>query len=260
MGIEFAPIRLAIPSSFLPTTTAPKVRPSFTTGATPRSMGTPDTTRTAATASADPKPRLTADTSAEAGTRTSGAPRSSTTTTRSATRSSVSDSSRGDAARARVPQSFFTTPWTIAGSWARSRASRRTSSRSLATRAEMTRTDPRRADSVDWERRSAIEGTPTAVRTMSGISTAASEERRTRVDQRTGSAPQPGPTPRAGPRSEQPKARGRSPPEAYDQARLRRDSVPAKGGWATTDTQSVAGGRPLRAPAKRVVRRLSARC
>ena len=110
MGNEFAPSRRPIASSRRPTTTVPRARPSFTTGAAARSIGTPDTTRTAATASAEPAGRLRDGASAEAGTRTSGAPRSSTTTIRSATRSSVSDSIRGDAARASVAQSLFTTP------------------------------------------------------------------------------------------------------------------------------------------------------
>src|SRR3990172_6095900 len=66
------------------------------------------------------------------------------------------------------------------------------SSRPPATRAATARTDPWRTASVDWENRAAMDGTPTGVRTRSGTSTAASEERRTRVDQRTRDALQPG--------------------------------------------------------------------
>src|SRR3989304_3741886 len=54
MGNEFAPSRRPIVSSRRPTTTVPRARPSFSTGAAARSSGTPDTTRTAATASTEP--------------------------------------------------------------------------------------------------------------------------------------------------------------------------------------------------------------
>jgi hypothetical protein len=66
------------------------------------------------------------------------------------------------------------------------------------------------------------------------------------------------PLPGAGTRTEQIKARGRRQPEAY------RPSPPLAGlgarkGMPTTDRRLVAEGRPLRAPAERVVRRLLAR-